>query len=103
MCKSFISDGEVNNVIKNLNLEIYEGDFTVIMGSSGSGKSTLLYSISGMDEITTGKVFFDGLPANDSWDNHKFHHPVSSHPVLRSSGLKTLKGNQCLRESNHSR
>ncbi len=60
MCKSFISDGEVNNVIKNMNLEIYEGDFTVIMGSSGSGKSTLLYSISGMDEITTGKVFFDG-------------------------------------------
>lgn len=59
MCKSFISDGEVNNVIKNMDLEIYEGDFTVIMGSSGSGKSTLLYSISGMDEITTGKVYFE--------------------------------------------
>ncbi len=60
LCKSFVSDGEVNNVIKNMDLEIYEGDFTVIMGSSGSGKSTLLYSISGMDEITTGKVYFDG-------------------------------------------
>lgn len=60
MCKSYISDGEVNNVIKNMNLEIYEGDFTVIMGSSASGKSTLLYSISGMDEITTGKVFLNG-------------------------------------------
>lgn len=60
LCKSFISDGEVNNVIKNMDMEIYEGDFTVIMGSSGSGKSTLLYSISGMDEITTGKVFFEG-------------------------------------------
>lgn len=60
MCKSFISDGEVNNVIKNMDLEIYQGDFTVIMGSSGSGKSTLLYSISGMDEVTTGKVYFDG-------------------------------------------
>ena len=42
LCKSFVSDGEVNNVIKNLDLEIYEGDFTIIMGSSGSGKSTLL-------------------------------------------------------------
>ena len=61
LCKSFISDGEINNVIKNMNLEIYEGDFTVIMGSSGSGKSTLLYSISGMDNITTGSVLFDGL------------------------------------------
>jgi len=59
LCKSFISDGEVNNVIKNMDMVIYEGDFTVIMGSSGSGKSTLLYSLSGMDEVTTGKVFFD--------------------------------------------
>lgn len=60
MCKSFISDGEINHVIKNMDLEIYESDFTVIMGSSGSGKSTLLYSISGMDEVTTGKVYFEG-------------------------------------------
>jgi putative ABC transport system ATP-binding protein len=61
LCKSFISDGEVNNVIKNLDLEIYEGDFTVIMGSSGSGKSTLLYGLSGMDDVTTGKVLFEGM------------------------------------------
>lgn len=60
LCKSFISDGEINNVIKNMDLEIYDGDFTVIMGSSGSGKSTLLYMLSGMDNVTTGKVFFDG-------------------------------------------
>lgn len=60
LCKSFISDGEVNNVIKNMDLELYEGDFTVIMGSSGSGKSTLLYSISGMDKITTGKIYIEG-------------------------------------------
>ncbi|GKU25033.1 ABC transporter ATP-binding protein [Clostridium folliculivorans] len=61
LCKSFISDGEVNNVIKNLDLEIFEGDFTVIMGSSGSGKSTLLYNLSGMDEVTTGKVYFEKI------------------------------------------
>ncbi|WP_167956508.1 ABC transporter ATP-binding protein [Anaerosporobacter faecicola] len=60
LCKSFITDGEINNIIKNMDLNIYEGDFTVIMGSSGSGKSTLLYSLSGMDQVTTGKVFFDG-------------------------------------------
>lgn len=57
LCKSFITDGEINNIIKNMDLEIYAGDFTVIMGSSGSGKSTLLYSLSGMDQVTTGKVF----------------------------------------------
>ncbi len=60
LCKSFITDGEVNNVIKNLDMSIYEGDFTVIMGSSGSGKSTLLYCISGMDEATTGQIYLDG-------------------------------------------
>lgn len=60
LCKSFIIDGEINNIIKNMDLELYEDDFTVIMGSSGSGKSTLLYSLSGMDQVTTGKVFFDG-------------------------------------------
>lgn len=61
LCKSFITDGEINNVIKNMDLSIYEGDFTVIMGSSGSGKSTLLYSLSGMDSITSGSVFLDGI------------------------------------------
>lgn len=60
LCKSFITDGEISNVIKNVDLELYSNDFTVIMGSSGSGKSTLLYSLSGMDKVTTGKVFFDG-------------------------------------------
>lgn len=59
LCKSFVTDGEINNVIKNMNLEIYEGDFTVIMGSSGSGKSTLLYCLSGMDSVSGGKVYLN--------------------------------------------
>ncbi|MGN0482648.1 MAG: ABC transporter ATP-binding protein [Lachnospiraceae bacterium] len=56
LCKSYVSDGEINNVIKNIDLEIYKEDFTVIMGSSGSGKSTLLYLLSGMLEATGGTV-----------------------------------------------
>jgi putative ABC transport system ATP-binding protein len=56
LCKSFVTGKTATNVIKNLELEIYEGDFTVIMGSSGSGKSTLLYNISGMDMPTSGSV-----------------------------------------------
>lgn len=59
LCKSFISDGQVNNVIKNIDIELYKNDFTVVMGSSGSGKSTLLYLLSGMMESTSGKVFLD--------------------------------------------
>ncbi|MEG0295731.1 MAG: ABC transporter ATP-binding protein [Clostridium sp.] len=56
LCKSFIIGKTGNNVLKNVNLDIYEGDFTVIMGSSGSGKSTLLYSLSTMDKPTGGTV-----------------------------------------------
>ena len=43
-----------------MDIDIMEGDFTVIMGASGSGKSTLLYSLSGMDQPSLGKVEFDG-------------------------------------------
>lgn len=58
LCKSFSNAGHQQHVIKNLDLEIYENDFTVIMGASGSGKSTLLYALSGMDKPSMGKVFF---------------------------------------------
>lgn len=60
LCKTFSNGGLQQHVIKNLDLEVYEGDFTVIMGSSGAGKSTLLYSLSGMDKPTLGKINFLG-------------------------------------------
>lgn len=65
LCKSFSNGGVMQHVIKNLDLEIMEGDFTVIMGSSGSGKSTLLYALSGMDKPSMGKVIFDGTEIQD--------------------------------------
>ena len=60
LSKTFSSGGVQQHVLKNLDLEIYDGDFTVIMGPSGAGKSTLLYAISGMDKPTLGAVIFDG-------------------------------------------
>ena len=65
LCKSFSNGGVQQHVIKNLDLEITEGDFTVIMGSSGSGKSTLLYALSGMDKPSMGKVFFGDTEIQD--------------------------------------
>lgn len=56
--KTFASNGQQVHVLSNVNMEIYDGDFTVIMGSSGSGKSTLLYALSGMDKATAGQVLF---------------------------------------------
>jgi len=60
LCKTFSNGGVQQHILKNLDVEIYEGDFTVIMGSSGAGKSTLMYSLSGMDKPTLGKIYFSG-------------------------------------------
>lgn len=57
--KSFGRDENVQAIYSDLNVDIYKGDFTVIMGSSGAGKSTLLYSLSGMDKPDSGKILFD--------------------------------------------
>lgn len=45
------------SVLTKISLELYQGDFTVIMGPSGSGKSTLLYCLSGMEQVTKGEIF----------------------------------------------
>jgi multiple sugar transport system ATP-binding protein len=45
--------------IDNLNLEIKDSEFVVLVGPSGSGKSTILRIISGLEEITSGEIFFD--------------------------------------------
>ncbi|WP_425447255.1 ABC transporter ATP-binding protein [Dethiothermospora halolimnae] len=59
LCKTF-TNGEVStNVIRNLDVEVYKGDFTVIMGTSGAGKSTLLYLLSGIDNITSGEIYLN--------------------------------------------
>ena len=58
--KSFHTGEMEQTIFENLDLEIYKGDFTVIMGSSGAGKSTLMYSLSGMDRPTAGTIRFAG-------------------------------------------
>ena len=60
LCKSYASEGQQMHILKNIDLKIYEGQFTVIMGPSGSGKSTLLYMLSGMDSVTSGTVSICG-------------------------------------------
>lgn len=60
LCKSYAHNGGQSHILQHIDLDIYEGDFTVIMGASGSGKSTLLYSLSGMDRATAGQVIYEG-------------------------------------------
>lgn len=60
LCKTFSNESMQQHVLKNLNLEIRQGEFVVIMGNSGSGKSTLLYALSGMDRPTLGSIRYMG-------------------------------------------
>ncbi|OMH38848.1 ABC transporter ATP-binding protein [Motiliproteus sp. MSK22-1] len=61
VCKSF---GEVS-IIKDINLEIQDGEFVVFVGPSGCGKSTLLRMITGLEEVSSGRVFIKGQDMTD--------------------------------------
>ena len=58
--KSF--DGETL-VIKDLNLDILQGEFLTMLGPSGSGKTTTLMMLAGFETPTNGKIFLDDNPS----------------------------------------
>ena len=60
LCKTYIVNKRQNNILKNVNFNVGEGEMVAVMGPSGSGKSTLLYAVSGMDDLTAGEVSFCG-------------------------------------------
>ena len=79
LSKSFSNGGAMQHVLKNIDLELYQGDFTVIMGASGAGKSTLLYALSGMDTPTLGTITFGDQVISD----------------LNSDGLAVFRRRHC--------
>ncbi len=79
LSKSFSNGGAMQHVLKNIDLHLYKGDFTVIMGASGAGKSTLLYALSGMDTPTLGTITFGNTVISD----------------LSQDGLAVFRRNHC--------
>lgn len=59
--RSFTNGKEISHVLKDIDLEVKEGEFISIMGPSGSGKSTLLYLLGGLDMPTRGSVSINGV------------------------------------------
>lgn len=56
-----VNKGNAQQVLRDIDMTICEGEFVSVMGPSGSGKSTLLYNISGMDKPTSGSIKFCGI------------------------------------------
>ena len=49
-------------VLRNLNLDIEEGEFVTMLGPSGSGKTTCLMMLAGFETPTNGEIYLDGNP-----------------------------------------
>lgn len=89
-------------IVKNVNLEVYEGEFLTLLGPSGCGKTTILRLISGLETVTEGKVYIDdvdvtGVPATKRQVNTIFQNfALFPHMTVKeniSFGLKMKKVN----------
>lgn len=58
--KEYSDNGVPVKAVRGIDLDIRKGEFTAIVGPSGSGKTTFLNIVSGLDDVTTGKVWLNG-------------------------------------------
>ena len=69
ICRSFpIGDSSVQ-ILKNVDLQVEEGEYVAIMGPSGSGKSTLINMLGCLDTPTSGELFLDGVNVGKCTDD----------------------------------
>ncbi len=61
VCKTYFMGDVRLDVLKSVNLEIYQGEFVAIVGPSGSGKSTMMNLVGILDIPTKGTIYIDGL------------------------------------------
>ncbi len=69
--KSYPVGEDVLEVIRGIDLEIYEGETIALLGPSGSGKSTLLCLLAGMEEPSRGKIYWKGKDISELSDTQR--------------------------------
>ena len=93
-----------NTALKNINLEIHQGDFITVIGSNGAGKSTLYNIISGTLTPTTGKITLSMADENGSQVTREITHDkeykraayigrIFQNPLLGTAGKMSLEDN----------
>jgi putative ABC transport system ATP-binding protein len=63
--KEYSENGVPVMAVQGVDLKIARGEFTAIVGPSGSGKTTFLNLISGLDSVTSGKIWLNGKPLSE--------------------------------------
>ena len=69
LSKTYGTGDAAVHALKDLSLEIKDGEMTAIIGTSGSGKSTLLHALGGLDTELSGKIFYDETNIMEMNDN----------------------------------
>lgn len=97
-----------NKALKNINLEINEGDFITVIGSNGAGKSTLYNIIAGTLSPTTGKIFlknkktdgatpdFRDITKEKEYKRAKYIGRIFQNPLLGTAGKMSLEDNMMI-------
>lgn len=73
ICKDYYTGGEVQHVLKNIDLEVKKGEYLAVLGPSGSGKSTLMNIIGCLDVPTSGDYWLNGEYIEDQDETSLSH------------------------------
>ena len=103
--KVFRSGPQELHILKSVNLEVAAGDRIAIVGASGSGKSTLLHCIGGLDDISSGNLWLQGVDYFRLGQNkraslrnrhlgfvYQFHHLLPEFSALENVAMPLLIG-----------
>ena len=69
ICRNFPIGDSFVQILKNVDLQVEEGEYVAIMGPSGSGKSTLMNILGCLDTPTSGELFLDGVDVGKCTDD----------------------------------
>jgi putative ABC transport system ATP-binding protein len=87
-----------NTAIRNINLNVDEGDFITVIGSNGAGKTTLLNLISGTESVTSGRVFINDrdVTRDPEYKRAKYIGRIFQNPTMGTAGNMSVEDNMLI-------